>query len=871
MSSTGGAADPRVKAAVHMMKAHPTVSLPQAMLLAKFSESECKNRTIQMRVRRAHSAQMPMIGTDIDVAGTPTMSSLSTQEGTMTKTSIPAVSNASSAAADDVVTALFPAPRPEEPPRPTAQAKQKERCHKLKIAAHAKKAHKRATSFYASELKKPKAQRFSADAISKIVKKEYDGHGPSARSIQRYVNDHNNIGISPVKMGSRGNIPPWAYSALCNAFDSYVRIMQVNSCGHENTRRVLSAKVNAAMGVVAHSNNKLYYRVVRDTATDMRAAKVTNVEDRRVQWTTHKNLKLWFENWGKDLVELGFAHLDEHGDVIIPDDQLHRILNFDETCLSHDGSNGARGGRPEVFIYDPRLPLPGKRTSKCSSTTTMITGSTAAGEALPPHFQFQTSAKSHETQRIRIDVAGLYPKVVMALGTGTDHELDCTFGMNAKGGMDQDEFEKYMMLSLVDRLGEILGAADLPGKRVMVKCDSGPGRLNVELLARMKFFGFYLYPSVPNTTAVSQETDRNYGPFKTQFRKNLDEVIDARIKGNHSTSIAPHLVGLTTFGGVDPTSDHNVKISAFERGFSKEACLSAWAKVGAAPLSMKCLDDQKVRKSTGDGDEEWERGLRELQNANDLATFLLTRGGFNGDLLKAELKTIDEPTVLTRPHTKERVELLAKATTHGTKWMATGGSHLMTEDFFKSVELPKRENEIKAMEMDKLERIKGDQLRRNAEVILVARRDALVNKQYNVLNAAELETLLKWHNVPKAHKEKKAGMIARWATIWEGGLKPPFFEVWTDVDESKLEELKAMDIDMSQTALGRLKELKKREAFISVREMNEEEREKMRRSLDEIEAKAAAALENITADFPTEEGAEEGAEDGVNFGEMDAV
>ena len=58
------------------------------------------------------------------------------------------------------------------------------------------------------------------------------------------------------------------------------------------------------------------------------------------------------------------------------------------------------------------------------------------------------------------------------------------------------------MLSLVDRLGEILGAADLPRKRVMVKCDSGPGRLNVEILARMKFFGFYLYPGVPNTTAV---------------------------------------------------------------------------------------------------------------------------------------------------------------------------------------------------------------------------------------------------------------------------------------------------------------------------------------------------------------------------------
>ena len=68
--------------------------------------------------------------------------------------------------------------------------------------------------------------------------------------------------------------------------------------------------------------------------------------------------------------------------------------------------------------------------------------------------------------------------------------MNCTFGMNTKGGMDQMKFEKYMMLSLVDRIGFILGAADLHGLRVMVKCDSRPGRLNDELLARMKFLGF---------------------------------------------------------------------------------------------------------------------------------------------------------------------------------------------------------------------------------------------------------------------------------------------------------------------------------------------------------------------------------------------
>ena len=47
----------------------------------------------------------------------------------------------------------------------------------------------------------------------------------------------------------------------------------------------------------------------------------------------------------------------------------------------------------------------------------------------------------------------------------------------------------------------------------------------------------------------------------------------------------------------------------------------------------------------------------------------------------------------------------------------------MTEDFFKSVEVPRRENEIKVMEMNKSERMKGDRLRRDAEAILVARRD----------------------------------------------------------------------------------------------------------------------------------------------------
>ena len=78
--------------------------------------------------------------------------------------------------------------------------------------------------------------------------------------------------------------------------------------------------------------------------------------------------------------------------------------------------------------------------------------------------------------------------------------------MNEKGGMDDEEFMSYFMNSIVPLY---LDAEDVDGKHVMVKIDSGTGRLNMDLLAQMRLLGFVLYPVVPNTTAVSQETDQN--------------------------------------------------------------------------------------------------------------------------------------------------------------------------------------------------------------------------------------------------------------------------------------------------------------------------------------------------------------------------
>jgi hypothetical protein len=134
----------------------------------------------------------------------------------------------------------------------------------------------------------------------------------------------------------------------------------------------------------------LLNRVILDTAYDIIAEKLNCAEDRRIRWTTYQNLALLFDTWEAFLIRYGFATTSQTEELVIEEQMKKRILNMDETCLSLDGSNGNRGGRPTVTYYDVRFPQLGKATSKSALTTTMISGSTAAGEPpLPPHFQFQ--------------------------------------------------------------------------------------------------------------------------------------------------------------------------------------------------------------------------------------------------------------------------------------------------------------------------------------------------------------------------------------------------------------------------------------------------------------------------------------------------
>jgi hypothetical protein len=130
----------------------------------------------------------------------------------------------------------------------------------------------------------------------------------------------------------------------------------------------------------------------------------------------------------------------------------------------------------------------------------MITGSNVYGEALPPHFQFTSSAQTDEGKMITVDCIRYMKKVrgVSGMGAGATSEesFGVTIGLNEKGGMDMEEFVKYLRNSIMPLYPN---AAREFGKWVILKCDSGPGQLNLDLdlLADLRSNGFILFPGVP--------------------------------------------------------------------------------------------------------------------------------------------------------------------------------------------------------------------------------------------------------------------------------------------------------------------------------------------------------------------------------------
>ena len=69
------------------------------------------------------------------------------------------------------------------------------------------------------------------------------------------------------------------------------------------------------------------------------------------------------------------------------------------------------------------------------------------------------------------------PNVIGKFGAKEKKEWAVTFGYNAKGGMDNEQLNKYCRTNIAPLY---LDAEYKVGKRVMVNIDSCPGRLEID-------------------------------------------------------------------------------------------------------------------------------------------------------------------------------------------------------------------------------------------------------------------------------------------------------------------------------------------------------------------------------------------------------
>jgi len=293
------------------------------------------------------------------------------------------------------------------------------------------------------------------------------------------------------------------------------------------------------------------------------------------------------------VIDLGFGReaLPEDqvvGEIFFYENQMSRIINLDKTDGSLDNTTGNKGGRPPVVFTDPTLSHGAVAANKSRYSSTVICGSSASGEAIPPHFQLKTLAKSDATTRISVNWFLHSASMVGKFGFDTPRELPSTFGMNERGGMNSVELDKYIKKPILPLFPDV---EDVPLKRVLLKLDSGPGRMNLDMLADLRLQGVYVIPGVPNTTHATQETNQNYGLYKSIYRGNLQLLSKARQKMRKRIMVSD--LPLLVFGGYDYITKTVLK-NAFERAFSLERNLGCWKKCGAVPLTRVPLKSKDV-------------------------------------------------------------------------------------------------------------------------------------------------------------------------------------------------------------------------------------------------------------------------------------
>mmetsp|Transcript_34998 Transcript_34998/g.75824 ORF Transcript_34998/g.75824 Transcript_34998/m.75824 type:complete len:384 (+) Transcript_34998:1894-3045(+) len=258
-----------------------------------------------------------------------------------------------------------------------------------------------ATSIYEQEKKKPGG--LSSAAVSEKMKKDRNVMVPASTIRDRVAKGK--AGQPNDARGPKGKIEP-IFHLLCELVATKIALVQSNNqpdltapAIKQLLRELLAGSAQGTMNIDA-----LYRRIRAEIAPVVSAGKVAQCELRRQLWTSDTNLNVWFDSFKSFCCDMGFAKDEPEtgpdgtvvSEITFLPDQKHRIINLDESRITTDGTAGSPGGRPAHCLAVKNIPSTGTAVNKSGDGGTIICGSNAAGEPMPPHIQFSTDASSPE-------------------------------------------------------------------------------------------------------------------------------------------------------------------------------------------------------------------------------------------------------------------------------------------------------------------------------------------------------------------------------------------------------------------------------------------------------------------------------------------
>lgn len=343
---------------------------------------------------------------------------------------------------------------------------------------------------------------------------------------------------------------------------------------------------------------------------------------------------------------------------------------------------------------------------------------------------------------------------------------------------------------------------------------------------------------VANKEKNSEAKQRNEAPL------NLKETIQA-------TDIP-----LLIFGGAviieEGIDDEGVDIcleNAFEKSFGFQRNVNIWAEIGVNPFNRKCLEDAKVKQEVlelPDGTIDVDADpltskLLSIERLNRDAVSFLVANGYGGEEFEkcAPLQHRSQKNIaVTAPLSRERQDVLSKASTASARFVATGGEPLNLDDWFIATERMSRVVTVKDLETKK-KQFEEAKKREDAKAIFEKyhsmNKDIKNPAHAEELSAPELKISYKWKhgkNVPQKESQK-AKVLADWLVTKDHPPLDESLHSWTTENENDLAKMKSEVTGLNDTEVGR----------------------QMQRSVDDMLAKvrhlSPEQIQQITAGLPS--------------------